>query len=75
MINLGGGLGIDYTHKEPLPGPMDMVDAVRGLLAGRNLSIILEPGRSMVANTGVLVRGDNSPFRNLAKREASGLAS
>jgi len=55
-LNIGGGLGIDYYHEGAVyPTPMDLIDTVRDLLTGRDLTLIIEPGRSLVANTAVLV--------------------
>ena len=38
-----------------LPSPKDLIDTVRGTVAGEGLTIIIEPGRSMVGNAGALV--------------------
>lgn len=55
-LNIGGGLGIDYYHKgEKLPTPQDLIDTVRDLVASTGLTLILEPGRSMVATSSALV--------------------
>lgn len=40
---------------EVLPSPKDLIDTVRGTVAGEGLTIIIEPGRSMVGNAGALV--------------------
>jgi len=53
-LNLGGGLGVRYRDETP-PSPAEYVDAVRQMLGGRDLTLIFEPGRSMVANAGVLL--------------------
>ncbi|KAK4752099.1 hypothetical protein SAY87_020897 [Trapa incisa] len=51
-LNIGGGLGIDYYHTGTiLPTPMDLIDTVRELVLSRNLILIIEPGRSLIANT------------------------
>ncbi|KAK4405278.1 Diaminopimelate decarboxylase 1, chloroplastic [Sesamum angolense] len=51
-LNIGGGLGIDYYHTGAvLPTPRDLIDTVRKLVVSRNLSLIIEPGRSVIANT------------------------
>ncbi|KAK4803557.1 hypothetical protein SAY86_003374 [Trapa natans] len=51
-LNIGGGLGIDYYHTGAiLPTPMDLIDTVRELVLSRNLILIIEPGRSPIANT------------------------
>ncbi|KAJ1279274.1 hypothetical protein BS78_04G143400 [Paspalum vaginatum] len=51
-LNIGGGLGIDYHHTEAvLPTPMDLINTVRELVLARDLTLIIEPGRSLIANT------------------------
>ncbi|KAK3420957.1 hypothetical protein EUGRSUZ_G01640 [Eucalyptus grandis] len=55
-LNIGGGLGIDYYHTGAvLPMPRDLIDTVRELVLSRNLKLIIEPGRSLIANTCCLV--------------------
>jgi diaminopimelate decarboxylase len=53
-INIGGGLGITYKDETP-PLPKDLADSVRPLLAACGCSIVMEPGRAIVGNAGVLV--------------------
>ncbi|KAM3240069.1 hypothetical protein ACQJBY_053631 [Aegilops geniculata] len=51
-LNIGGGLGIDYHHTGAvLPTPMDLINTVRELVLSRDLTLIIEPGRSLIANT------------------------
>ncbi|XP_028061191.1 diaminopimelate decarboxylase 2, chloroplastic-like [Camellia sinensis] len=55
-LNIGGGLGIDYYHTGAvLPSPRDLIDTVRELVLSRDLNLIIEPGRSLIANTCCLV--------------------
>uniref|UniRef100_A0A7N0T951 diaminopimelate decarboxylase n=1 Tax=Kalanchoe fedtschenkoi TaxID=63787 RepID=A0A7N0T951_KALFE len=55
-LNIGGGLGIDYYHTGAvLPSPRDLIDTVRELVLSRDLHLIIEPGRSLIANTCCLV--------------------
>lgn len=55
-LNIGGGLGIDYHHEGAiLPTPKDLIDTVRELVKSEGLTLIIEPGRSLVANTAVFV--------------------
>ncbi|XP_052311917.1 diaminopimelate decarboxylase 1, chloroplastic isoform X2 [Populus trichocarpa] len=55
-LNIGGGLGIDYYHSGAvLPTPRDLIDTVRELVLSRDLNLIIEPGRSLIANTCCLV--------------------
>lgn len=53
-LDLGGGLGVRYRDEEP-PLAGDYIAAVRERLAGRALALVFEPGRSIVANAGVLL--------------------
>lgn len=53
-LDLGGGLGICYKDETP-PAIADYVDALLGVLRGRSEKLILEPGRVLVGNAGVLL--------------------
>ncbi|MCQ4348775.1 diaminopimelate decarboxylase [Pseudomonas stutzeri] len=53
-LDLGGGLGVRYRDEQP-PLAGDYIKAVRERLAGRQLALVFEPGRSIVANAGVLL--------------------
>lgn len=53
-LDLGGGLGVRYRDEEP-PLAGDYIRAVRERLAGRNVALVFEPGRYIVANAGVLL--------------------
>ncbi|EJM88728.1 diaminopimelate decarboxylase [Pseudomonas sp. GM74] len=53
-IDLGGGLGVRYKDEEP-PLAADYIKAVRERLDGRDLALVFEPGRFIVANAGVLL--------------------
>jgi len=53
-IDLGGGLGVRYRDEEP-PLAGDYIKAVRERLDGRDLALVFEPGRFIVANAGVLL--------------------
>ncbi|MBX8546008.1 diaminopimelate decarboxylase [Pseudomonas cichorii] len=53
-IDLGGGLGVRYRDEEP-PLAADYIKAVRERLEGRDLGLMFEPGRFIVANAGVLL--------------------
>ena len=53
-INVGGGLGIRYRDETP-PAPAALAGAIVERLASRNLVLVLEPGRSIVGNAGVLL--------------------
>lgn len=53
-IDLGGGLGVRY-HDETPPHASDYMQLLKQRLAGRDLSLIVEPGRSIAANAGILL--------------------
>ena len=53
-VNIGGGLGITYSDETP-PLPQDLADAVSPLLRDLNITLIMEPGRVIVGNAGILV--------------------
>ena len=53
-LDMGGGLGVTYENEQP-PKPAQYAEALLGRLAGRELELILEPGRSIAANAGILV--------------------
>ena len=54
-LDLGGGLGVTYSDETP-PHPSDYAAALLNKLKGyENLEIILEPGRAIAANAGILV--------------------
>ena len=54
-LDLGGGLGVTYTDETP-PHPSDYATALLNKLKNyEDLEIILEPGRAIAANAGILV--------------------
>ena len=54
-LDLGGGLGVTYTDETP-PHPSDYAAALLNKLKDyKDLEIILEPGRAIAANAGILV--------------------
>jgi diaminopimelate decarboxylase len=53
-INVGGGLGITYKDETP-PLPKDVAEAIRPLLKNCGCTIVMEPGRAIVGNAGILV--------------------
>jgi diaminopimelate decarboxylase len=53
-IDLGGGLGVRYSEEQP-PLAADYIQAVRERLDGRELTLVFEPGRFIVANAGILL--------------------
>ena len=53
-LDIGGGLGINYKDETP-PTPAEYAAALRELLIDRDLEILLEPGRAIAGNSGILV--------------------
>ena len=53
-LDLGGGLGIRYKDEEP-PLPSDWSGALMDKLEGRDVEILIEPGRAIVGNAGVML--------------------
>jgi len=52
-VDVGGGLGISYRDENP-PHPDAYADAVKRAIRGLDCRLILEPGRLLVGNAGVL---------------------
>ena len=76
-LDLGGGLGIPY-HDETPPTPAEYAAAIKKVMAGRLLKIILEPGRAIAGNAGILVtrveylkHSDTSEGKNFAIIDAA----
>ncbi|MEW6543856.1 MAG: diaminopimelate decarboxylase [Nitrospirota bacterium] len=53
-INIGGGLGITYSDEAP-PRPQQLAEAISPLVRDLKCVLIMEPGRVIVGNAGVLV--------------------
>ena len=53
-LDVGGGLGVNYSDENP-PHPEQYAAALKAKLAGRDLQLIFEPGRAIIANAGVLL--------------------
>jgi len=53
-LDLGGGLGIRYRDETP-PPVAEYAAALTGKLEGRGVRILVEPGRALVGNAGVLL--------------------
>lgn len=54
-IDMGGGLGINYSGSEAPPSKSSYLAALEAKLANTGLSLILEPGRSIVGDAGALI--------------------
>lgn len=53
-LDLGGGVGVRYRDEEP-PRVADYIKAIRERVGDRDLALVFEPGRYIVANAGVLL--------------------
>jgi diaminopimelate decarboxylase len=73
-IDVGGGLGIPYKDESP-PTEAEFVSALRQIFADRVEQIIIEPGRSVVGNAGVLLTRveylKHTPHKNFAIVDAA----
>jgi diaminopimelate decarboxylase len=54
FLNLGGGLGITYSDEKP-PHPLEYAKALKEIIGKDNITLILEPGRVIIGNAGILV--------------------
>ena len=53
-IDMGGGLGVTYDKEVP-PQPLDYYAPILEKLSGYDVALYIEPGRAMIANSGVLL--------------------
>jgi len=53
-VDVGGGLGIPYHGEQP-PAPAEYAAAIREPLRQRGLEIVMEPGRAIAGNAGILL--------------------
>ncbi|EKD70917.1 MAG: hypothetical protein ACD_46C00328G0001 [uncultured bacterium] len=72
-INVGGGLGITYHHESP-PTLQNYADAIIHQFQNDPVQIILEPGRAIVGNAGILITRveylKQSPHKNFIVADA-----
>jgi diaminopimelate decarboxylase len=54
LVDIGGGLGIRYNDEMP-PHPDQYANAIVKAFRGLDVTLVLEPGRALVGNAGVLV--------------------
>ena len=54
-IDLGGGLGIPYKASDTMPPPSDYAQMIREVTEGLGLQVVLEPGRVIAGNAGVMI--------------------
>jgi diaminopimelate decarboxylase len=54
-IDMGGGLGINYQDEDQAPSPAHYVNAIIKAIGQTDIEILVEPGRAIVGNNGVLI--------------------
>ena len=54
FIDMGGGLGVNYVGEETIQ-PFELIQIYEEIFSDRNERLILEPGRSISANAGVML--------------------
>ncbi len=73
-LDIGGGLGVQYRDENP-PSPQQYISELRRLIGERQLSLVLEPGRSIAANAGILLTRveylKSNPEKNFAIVDAA----
>ena len=69
-IDLGGGLGVRYRDEEP-PLAADYIKAVRERLDGRDLALVFEPGRFIVANGKMVLQQNITGIDGMLQLEGS----
>jgi diaminopimelate decarboxylase len=73
-LDLGGGLGIRYSSETP-PLARDYVAALCAKIGQRNQRILIEPGRALVGNSGLLLTRveylKHTPYRDFAIVDAA----
>jgi diaminopimelate decarboxylase len=74
QLDMGGGLGIPYHHERP-PSPDAYAAALLHALQNRPLTLIIEPGRAIVGNAGILLTRveylKHAPHKNFAIVDAA----
>src|SRR3569623_346784 len=53
-LDIGGGLGITYREEMP-PSPVEYASAQQPQLRARGMKVLIEPGRAIVGNAGILL--------------------
>lgn len=55
FLDMGGGLGIAYSAQEKVPAKKQLISGLLSRLGSRPLKLVIEPGRSIVGNSAVLL--------------------
>ena len=54
-VDLGGGLGIQYSENEKPPTPTEYAKILAPFMKNKSLELLIEPGRAIVGNAGLLL--------------------
>ncbi len=54
-VDIGGGLGISYKEGEMPPHPKEYADVIKREIIGTPYKLVLEPGRALIGNAGILL--------------------
>lgn len=54
-VDVGGGLGIPYARTDRAPDPAQYAQVIAPFMRGRQLELVVEPGRAMVGGAGLLL--------------------
>ncbi len=54
-VDLGGGLGVRYSDEDSLPTFKEYASLIQSIFGNLNIEVYIEPGRLLVANSGLLV--------------------
>jgi len=54
-LDFGGGLGVAYNAEDRAPEIRTFVDCIRKRVEGKNMAVMVEPGRSIIGPAGVLI--------------------
>lgn len=65
-LDIGGGLGVKYKDEDPI-SPKEFVRSIISAMGDRKIKLIIEPGRSIVANAGLLLTKVEYIKRNSSK--------
>jgi diaminopimelate decarboxylase len=68
LIDVGGGLGVEYSGADDPPTPEAYTEMVREVVGGLDATLVCEPGRSLTAGAGVLIARVLYQKENVDKR-------
>jgi len=54
-VDLGGGLGVPYSEDETIPTFSEYANLIQSIFGNTNLKVYIEPGRLLLANSGLLI--------------------